>query len=219
MIRALFFDLDGTLFDRAAAHRAYCEDFLDRYGSALDPDIRSATVHVLSHLALGPGGDRHRFAPYLSSATRGAGPSPREVAEDYAARMPRFLLPDPAVLRLLEALSGRFRLAVISNGPGPLQRAKLARAGLDGRFERIFISGEQGLRKPDARLFRRALEWAGCAPAEALMIGDHPAEDIAGARAAGLTTCWVRHAASDPAVDPGPDWVVGHVTDLVGLLL
>ena len=42
------------------------------------------------------------------------------------------------------------------------------------------------MRKPDPAIFAPALELAGCAPSEALHVGDRPEEDLAGAEAAGI---------------------------------
>jgi HAD superfamily hydrolase (TIGR01509 family) len=50
----------------------------------------------------------------------------------------------------------------------------------------VITSAAVGARKPDHRIFEAALEAAGCVPAEALHIGDTPAEDLAGATAAGI---------------------------------
>jgi HAD superfamily hydrolase (TIGR01549 family) len=62
----------------------------------------------------------------------------------------------------------------------------LERCGLGDVFDAVVTSAVVGARKPDPRIFDAALEEAGCAPEEALHVGDTPAEDIAGARAAGI---------------------------------
>jgi putative hydrolase of the HAD superfamily len=86
----------------------------------------------------------------------------------------------------LQALSTRFRLALVSNGPGDLQRIKLAAADLGGLFDHIIISGEVGVAKPRPAIFTLALERLGCAPQGALMIGDDWCNDVEGARLAGI---------------------------------
>ncbi|MFL5869475.1 MAG: HAD family hydrolase [Solirubrobacterales bacterium] len=62
----------------------------------------------------------------------------------------------------------------------------LDRTGLATGFDAVITSASVGARKPDPAIFRVALEAAGCAPHEALVVGDTPEEDIAGARAAGI---------------------------------
>jgi putative hydrolase of the HAD superfamily len=63
--------------------------------------------------------------------------------------------------------------------------AVLADAGVRG-FDGVVTSAEAGARKPDPAIFEPALELAGCAPERALMVGDTPEEDAAGAAAAGI---------------------------------
>jgi HAD superfamily hydrolase (TIGR01549 family) len=62
----------------------------------------------------------------------------------------------------------------------------LERCGLADGFDAVITSAAVGARKPNPRIFEAALEAAGCAAAEALHVGDTPAEDVAGARAAGI---------------------------------
>lgn len=77
------------------------------------------------------------------------------------------------------------RLVCVSNWdislPEVLDRCELLEA-LDG----VVSSAAAGARKPDPVIFTPALEIAGCAPAEALHVGDTPAEDVIAARAAGI---------------------------------
>lgn len=88
-----------------------------------------------------------------------------------------------------------------------MQRAKLAAVGLDRRFANVLISDDVGARKPDAAFFAALLRVLG-SPADAcLMVGDHPVNDIAGAHAAGMQTCWLRNRHFTTAVD------ADHVVD------
>jgi HAD superfamily hydrolase (TIGR01509 family) len=104
----------------------------------------------------------------------------------------------------LAALRGAgLRLAVISNSEGTIA-ALLAEAGLAGQFDLVLDSWVEGISKPDPRIFALALGRLGVAPGDAIMVGDSPAADIAGAAAAG-----VRAALLDPydlhadALQPG----------------
>jgi 2-haloalkanoic acid dehalogenase type II len=62
----------------------------------------------------------------------------------------------------------------------------LERVGLDGALAGTVTSAGVGARKPDPAIFAAALELAGCAPEEALHVGDTAEEDVSGARAAGI---------------------------------
>jgi putative hydrolase of the HAD superfamily len=86
----------------------------------------------------------------------------------------------------LAALHARgVRTAVASNWDDRLP-ALLATLDLRSLFEPVVVSSIEGLSKPDPRFFLRACERAGVAPEEALHVGDQPALDRDGARAAGL---------------------------------
>jgi putative hydrolase of the HAD superfamily len=81
--------------------------------------------------------------------------------------------------------SGGYRLGVVSNAEGRVER-DLAAAGFDGLFEAIIDSHVVGVEKPDPEIFRIALERIGAQVETTVFVGDVPAVDVAGARAAGI---------------------------------
>ena len=91
---------------------------------------------------------------------------------------------------LLQRLAARYRLGIVSNFYGNLEDV-LASEGLRGLFAAVADSAAVGVEKPDARLFRWALERLGAAPAEALMVGDSKRRDMAGAQALGMPHAWL----------------------------
>ncbi|MGH2456890.1 MAG: HAD family hydrolase [Candidatus Limnocylindria bacterium] len=93
----------------------------------------------------------------------------------------------PDVVPALVALRAQpdLAIAVISDWGSNLG-AILSGLGLDPFLDFVLASGAVGLAKPDPALFGAALERAGAAPTEALMVGDSLRADHDGARAAGL---------------------------------
>ncbi len=92
----------------------------------------------------------------------------------------------PDAAPALEALRARGLACVcVSNWDIGLGEV-LERYGLAGMLDGVVVSAAVGSRKPDPAIFRAALELAGCAAEEALHVGDTPAEDVAGAEAAGI---------------------------------
>jgi putative hydrolase of the HAD superfamily len=77
------------------------------------------------------------------------------------------------------------RLVCVSNWDCSLSDV-LGDVGLLGRLDDVVASATAGARKPDPAIFELAVARAGCAPAEALAVGDTPEEDLAGAAAAGV---------------------------------
>lgn len=81
----------------------------------------------------------------------------------------------------------------------------------------IATSGEWGVAKPAPEFFARLMQWAPGEPEEIVYVGDHPANDVMPAKAAGLRACHLRRGpwgylwANDQAVKDSADW---HVDDL-----
>jgi HAD superfamily hydrolase (TIGR01509 family) len=114
------------------------------------------------------------------------------------------------VPRALDELRRRFRLSVVSNANGTV-REKLLRVGLAGYFEAVLDSHEEGVEKPDPRIFRSAMERMGARPEASVYVGDIYHIDVAGARAAGM-----RAVLLDPA-GAHADKAVPRIPTLDGL--
>jgi putative hydrolase of the HAD superfamily len=214
MIRAIFFDLDGTLFDRGSARRRYGLDLIQRRPGAFPSRRDVADLLDMIGQAADLDEDRRAFGCRIARRFPGLGMTDAEVANDLGARIAGFVRPDPRIARLLTALSKRHRLAIVSNGSGRVQRAKLARLSLGDATPRAFISGEVGVAKPEPALFESALAWADCAASEALFVGDDPVRDIAGASGIGMATCWISGGRPYPAGLPQPDRTIVRVHEL-----
>jgi putative hydrolase of the HAD superfamily len=105
-------------------------------------------------------------------------------------------VPYPDVLPTLAALRGR-TLVVVSNWDCSLADW-LGPAGLLEHFQGVVTSGEVGVAKPGQAIFERALELAGAGPGDAVHVGDSLANDVAGARAAGIRPVLVARDGSPP---------------------
>jgi putative hydrolase of the HAD superfamily len=88
------------------------------------------------------------------------------------------------------ARSQRVRLAVVSNWDDRLPRL-LEDLSLSAAFEALIVSHEVGHHKPAREIFLQAAGRLGLAPEEILHVGDSESEDFAGARLAGLRSCWL----------------------------
>ena len=75
------------------------------------------------------------------------------------------------VLKLIHRFHGRYRLAILSNSPAGLARW-LAEWKIGNLFDSIFCSGEEGIAKPDPRVFQVTLDRLGVRPEEAVFIDD-----------------------------------------------
>jgi putative hydrolase of the HAD superfamily len=91
----------------------------------------------------------------------------------------------PGTRASLERIGASFRLAVISNSDGRIDRV-LARSGIGECFESITDSGTVGAEKPRREIFDAALQSMKASAEQSLYVGDVYSVDYVGARAAGM---------------------------------
>ncbi len=208
MLRAVLFDLDGTLMDHDAARAAGLRAHLNGWLPGLEADELTRLEHEWQRLEALHYDEYARgectFAEQRRRRARGMHAAlGREPADDLAAEawFGSYLRhyraawrPFDDVRPALSALASAHpsaALGVVTNGEGEPQRAKLAAIGLNERFRAIVASGEEGVTKPDAEIFARACERLGVEREQTAHVGDRLDLDAEGAAAAGLRGIWL----------------------------
>ncbi len=193
----LLFDLDHTLFDFDASEDAAFTATLASAGVAspnghrrIFTDINLALWADVERGILTPNQVRTlRFEQLIEQTDIDA--DPVAMADDYVRGLGANGDLFPGARAVLDELSPQATLALVSNGIGEVQRARISRLGLDRYFEAIVISGEVGTAKPGAGIFDIVFERLGSPDrATALMIGDSLSSDITGGINYGIDTCW-----------------------------
>ena len=188
---AVLLDAFGTLVALDRPAKRLRDSLHARLGIAVDHErARSAIAAEVAHYAAGC-----RFA---SDA-----PLLRELAVDAGIERMLEVLADAIVLRPFADVPPALRLlderglarAVVSNGDCSLGRS-LEKAGL--RFEVVVDSATTGSAKPDPAIFRHALGRLGVAAGRALHVGDDSANDLGGARAAGIDAVLIDRSGGGP---------------------
>jgi putative hydrolase of the HAD superfamily len=191
VISTVLFDLDGTLYDRDRLVRSLAAEQYRKFQTELQHVGQARYVERLIEL------DDHGYQPkrdVYATLAREYGLSPaleRELESHFWSDYDRFcdLTQDTAsTLGTLRDVGKR--LGIITNGTAERQHAKIDALGIRSLFDVIIVSEEIGLRKPDPRIFDRALERCGSVHGEAVFVGDHPEADIEGAANAGLRAVW-----------------------------
>ncbi|MFY9717863.1 MAG: HAD family hydrolase [Thermoplasmata archaeon] len=209
-IRAVLFDLGGTLVDE----RDYggWVDLARRVYLDLDADTLSHFyAEVVREFDANPPALEREAAQvefWREVLKRSSGREvDSRVATQYLALLreaepPVRLFSD--VRRCLDQLRSEHRtLAIVSNSTSEASvRRILDRVGVLEYFERVVSSGTEGVAKPAAEIFRRAIERLGVRPEEALFVGDLPATDARGANAAGLHSVWLNREGMELGEDP-----------------
>lgn len=142
---------------------------------------KSAAVRAAS--AVLQGVDDERTARMLALAARKLQPSRAQLA--------------PGAEAVLRSLSGRYRLAVVTNTDPATARELWSRLKL-GRYirESDLYTADNGLKKPQKRFYRSIAEKLGTAGSRCVMVGDSYRRDVAGALRAGWRAVWVGGASS-----------------------
>lgn len=128
------------------------------------------------------------------------------LAAAYRERVTASLELVPGVAGLLDDLRGRYRVAILTNGPTVAQREKVAALGIAERVDVVLVSGDLPAGKPDRRAFEALCDAVDAPPARVAHVGDDPEADVGGASAAGLRTVQVlaedgHGDGSDPRAD------------------
>jgi 2-haloalkanoic acid dehalogenase type II len=238
-LKAIFFDLDETLLDDNASYRLSLARAFEELAAGFPHLDLAGLPHAYTSISDAHwGGAEGKVVRAPSGALDGnsirrelwklalakCGCDDEAVAaaslQAYArCRRESYRLFDD-VIETLDALRDRHRLVVITNGPGDTQREKLEATGIASHFDVIVTSGEAGYAKPDPMAFQVALDALSLAPHEALHVGDSLANDVAGARAAGLRAVWLNRTAAVRAPHHAePHHEIASLRELLGLLM
>jgi HAD superfamily hydrolase (TIGR01509 family) len=118
---------------------------------------------------------------------------------------------------ILERLSRRFQLGIVSNFYGNLA-AVCREAGLDEFLSTSVDSTAIGCCKPDAAIFRTALERLGADASESVFVGDSLERDMAGARGVGMRHVLVAGGSGGARGCCPEDPVIRRLAELEALL-
>ena len=109
------------------------------------------------------------------------------------------------------------RLALITNGDGEGQRAKIERFDLAHRFHHIQIEGEYGFGKPEPRAYLHALERLEVGARDSWMVGDNLEWEVAAPQRLGIHAIWfdAHNAGLPEGSSIRPDRVVRRLSELL----
>jgi putative hydrolase of the HAD superfamily len=204
-LRAVLFDVDFTLCRPGPELGPDGYAALGReYGLDLDPTrYDEARLQAIEDLRQHPELDHDeeiwvRFTEDVVRGMGGGGAAVGEIAGKIVRRWEeaaQFELYDDVVPVLGELRRGGLRIGLISNTSRDLG-AFVRHFALD--VDAWIASGSYGKVKPSPLIFRAALELVGCEPEAALMVGDSPRDDVAGARAVGMRALLLDRAGLHP---------------------
>jgi putative hydrolase of the HAD superfamily len=235
-IRALLFDVNGTLIDietdewmeesfRAVAHFLTYQGIALRRGEVRDLYFQIMKEQFAATKEVYPEFDV--VAVWREALRRSATAYTRSLEPEKLLQMPLFLAElqrgvsrkrlaaFPQTQEILAQLNMSHRLAVVSDAQSAFGLPELRAVGLADYFNPIVISGDYGYRKPDARLFQAALTELKVRPEEAIFVGNDRFRDVQGARQVGMKTIlFCPNGNPSGSAGAEPDYILYQYADL-----
>ena len=119
-------------------------------------------------------------------------------------------VPFPKMHQTLQRLrEWNLSLGLVTNGSEASQIPKIGGLGIQHYFGAIFVSGIEGVRKPNPEIFLRALNKLTAKPEDSVFVGDNPETDIRAAKVVGMKTVWMKNPCW-----PAPDAADATISEL-----
>jgi HAD superfamily hydrolase (TIGR01549 family) len=232
-IVTVLFDFGGTLDSDGVAwkerfHALYRSEGLDLSTDAFAPAFYAADDALVG--ALAPATGLEETVDTLTTnleaelARRGGGTGQRRIGNARGQRVALRFLSEMSFAfarnrPVLETLSQRYRLGVVSNFYGNLEGA-CESSGLAPLFGAMADSQRIGAEKPDPAIFQAALTELEAKPETTVMVGDSLRRDYEGARRSGMRFIWIapEEVQAHERDGAGNRSVLASVTELPDLL-
>ncbi len=228
-ITHLLIDLDDTILNFHAAERRALKATLEAFG--LDPSDQNCRIYSEINLGFWQALERGEItrerllvARFEALYIRLLGlsrphPSAAETQAFYEKRLSEGHDFMPGAKEMLDALHGKYKLYLASNGNIAVQRPRIRDAEIAPYFEDIFISEEMGADKPSKEYFDLCFARMPDAHRDrTAIVGDSLTSDILGGNRAGIHTIRYNPTGSLSRMDIIPEFEITNLADLPHLL-
>jgi len=200
------FDLSETLVAWSAAYEAALRDAMGEWVGRWSDEGEAASLidEALLHYKKSRSRGKSKAACIRDAVavlqTVSDARTARHLAREARRLQPRKAAFVPGAEETLLRLSGRYRLAIVTNLDAATAKEVWKRLKLHRYVrETDVFAAPPGLKKPEKRLFRSVAETLGASPRQCVMVGDSYRRDVIGALRAGWQAVWIRKAETRPA--------------------
>lgn len=191
MIKAVIFDLDGTLLNRDQSVKQFVDQQYERLNKWVCHIPKE--TYITRFIELDKRGYVWKDKVYqqLVDEFNIQGITWELLLQDYISEFKNYCVPFQNLARMLDELkSNNLVLGIITNGYGQFQMDNIKALGIEKFFDVILISEWEGIKKPNSQIFNRALEKLNIFPNESVFVGDHPENDVKAAQNVGMKGIW-----------------------------
>ena len=194
MIKAVFFDIDDTLYDTSGFAKLARKAALNAMIDAGLPLSHDDAYTLLREIIKEKGSNYDRHLNVLTKRVFGE-EKPLLIAIGmityHNVKFALLRLFPETMSTLIHLKAHGHHLGVISNGLTIKQYEKLVRLGLHHFFDSVVTSQQANVEKPDIAIFEMAMEKMGCKAENSIMIGNSFSDDILGAINAGMSAVYL----------------------------
>ena len=191
MIKAVIFDLDGTLLNRDESVKKFIDHQYDRLHKWVNHIPKEDYITRFIELDHRGYVWKDKVYQQLTEEFEIRGVTWEELLQDYISHFKDHCIPFPNLVDLLEELRrNQWILGIITNGMGRFQMDNIKALGIEKYFEAILVSEWEGLKKPDPAIFLRALDRLNVSPNHSVYVGDHLENDVKASQKAGMKGIW-----------------------------
>ena len=129
----------------------------------------------------------------------------QKMSEIYLKKLGEGIFPFKSTEKLCKYLHSKYKIGIVTNGIKEVQYSRIKNSSISNYIDKIIISDEVGVNKPDKRIFEYAMNYFEISDKKTvIMIGDSLEADIKGGQNAGIDTCWVnlRNNVNDTGIVP-----------------
>lgn len=191
MIRAVFFDLDGTLLNRDASVQKFIENQYDRLNDYFGHISKEHYMSRFIELDCRGYVWKDKVYQQLVDECNISQITWEGLLHDYITEFHNDCIAFSNLISTLETLKDNsIRLGLITNGKGQFQMNNIRALGIEIYFDTILVSEWEGVKKPNPDIFKKALNQLDVSPNESMYIGDHPENDVCAAKNIGMLGVW-----------------------------
>lgn len=187
MIKAILFDLDGTILDRESSLNNFIDDQYNKFISYLKHIERTTFKNKFIELDNNGYVWKDKVYAQLIDYFNINNLTPDVFLNDYTTNFRKNCLPYPNLYKTLKILNANnYKLGIITNGKFPFQYKNIEALKIEEYMDIILVSEKEEIKKPNPLIFERAAKKLGVKLNECIFVGDSLENDYKASNSAGM---------------------------------